>query len=214
MTRRRFLHVACALLMSIGLASPARALDARLAEIRVAGGSLFAGLELKDLFPAKFQGILEGGAAIHLRLQVELWEDRPVWDKLAQPAAIAVFRIVLDQQTREVKVSDPYGEVSSMPAWQEPLALRIDLGRADAVKDGTQYYVRVLATIGTIAEKESTTAGNVVFGDDDSSVSLASMGKILFHAVLQVNEYLQSVSTEMRSRTIAGRELKAGIKLP
>ena len=47
-----------------------------------------------------------------------------------------------------------------------------------------------------------------------TAVSLASMGKMLFRAVLQVNEYLQSVSTEARTREISGRELKAGVKLP
>ena len=39
------------------------------------------------------------------------------------------------------------------------------------------------------------------------------MGKMLFHAVLQVNEYLQSVSSETRTREITGRDLKAGVKL-
>jgi hypothetical protein len=214
MTRRRCATVLLAALFGLGLASPAVALEARVVEMRVAGGSLFAAIELKDLFPAKFQSVLEGGAAIHLRLQVELWEDRAVWDKLAQPAAVTVFRMVLDGPSRQVKVADQYGEVSSLPAYQEPLPLRIDLGRAGSLNDGTQYYVRVLATLGTIAEKESTTASNVVFGDDDSAVSLASMGKILFRAVLQVNEYLQSVSTEARTREISGRELKAGVKLP
>jgi len=214
MTRRRFATVLLAALFALGLASPAAALEARVIEMRVAGGSLFAAIELKELFPAKFQSVLDGGAAIHLRLQVELWEDRPVWDKLAQPAAVTVFRMVLDAPSRQVKVADQYGEVSSLPAYQEPLPLRIDLGRAGSLSDGTKYYVRVLATLGTIAEKESTTASNVVFGDDDSAVSLASMGKILFRAVLQVNEYLQSVSTEARTREISGRELKAGVKLP
>ena len=213
MQRRHHLAIVLAAVVMLMLASPAAALEARVTEVRVVGGSLFAALELKDLFPAKFQGLLEGGTAIHLRLQVELWEDRAVWDKLAQPAVISTFRIVLDPSTRQVKVADRYGEVSSAPAWQEPLSVRIDLGRAGALGDGTQYYVRVLATLGTIAEKESTTAENVVFGDDDSSVSLAAMGKILFHAVLQVNEYLQSVSTETRTRQLSGRELKAGTKL-
>lgn len=213
MTRRRHLSFVLAALLALGLAAPAAALDARVTEMRVAGGSLFAAVELKDLFPAKFQSVLEGSAAIHLRLQIELWEDRPVWDKLAQPAVVSTFRIVLDPGTRQVKVSDRYGEVSAMPAWQEPLSLRIDLGRADSLGDGTQYYVRAQATLGTIAEKESTTAGNVVFGDDESAVSLAAMGKILFHAVLQVNEYLQSVSTDTRTRDLTGRELKAGVKL-
>jgi len=40
------------------------------------------------------------------------------------------------------------------------------------------------------------------------------MGKMLFHAVLQVNEYLQSISAETRTRALAGRELKSGVKLP
>jgi hypothetical protein len=110
-------------------------------------------------------------------------------------------------------VADQYGEVSRQPAWQEPLALRIDLGRAERLADGARYYVRALATLGTIAEKESAKASAVVFGDDDSSVSLASMGKMLFHAVLQVNEYLQSVSSETRTREVTGREMKTGVKL-
>jgi hypothetical protein len=212
--RRRTLTVALVVLLALAAqASPAFALETKLIELRAAGGSLFAALELRDLFPAKFQAVLQDGAAIHLRLQIELWEDRPVWDKLAHPAVIAVFRLVLDPQTKEVKVADQYGEVSRQPAWQEPLSLRVDLGRADTLADGARYYIRALATLGTIAEKESAKASSVVFGDDDSSVSIAAMGKILFHAVLQVNEYLQSVSSDTRSRELTGREIKAGVKL-
>ena len=213
MRRRRYLPFVLALLLTLGRAVPVLALEAKLIELRVAGGSLFAGVELREIFPAKFQTVLQDGAAIHLRLQLELWEDRPVWDKLAHPVVVSVFRMVLDPQTRMVKVADQYGEVSRLPAWQEPLALRMDLGRADRLADGTRYYVRALATLGTIAEKESAAASNVVFGDDDSSVSIAAMGKMLFRAVLQVNEYLQSVSSEARSREITGRELKTGVKL-
>jgi hypothetical protein len=213
MPRRRYLPFVLALLLVAGRAAPVLALETRLIELRVAGGSLFAGLELRELFPAKFQAVLQDGAAIHLRLQLELWEDRPVWDKLAHPAVVSVFRMVLDPQTRMVRVADRYGEVSRQPAWQEPLSLRIDLGRADSLVEGARYYVRALATLGTIAEKESAAASSVVFGDDDSSVSIAAMGKMLFHAVLQVSEYLQSVSSETRSREMTGRELKTGVKL-
>lgn len=214
MTRRMALRTVLAAFLALGFARPAAALDARITEIRVAGGSVFAALELRDLFPEKFRAVLEAGGPIHLRLQIELWEDRPVWDKLAHPAAVSVFRMMLDPATRVVRVADRYGEVSAMPAWQEPLALRLDLGRADGLADGNQYYVRIMATLGTIAEKESTTASNAVFGDDDSSLSIAGMGKMLFHAVLQVNEYLQSVSAEAKTRALAGRELKSGVKLP
>ena len=211
--RRHVLALIVTLVLMLGHASPLFALETKLVELRVAGGNLFAALELREIFPAKFQTILNDGAAIHLRLQLELWEDRPVWDKLANPAIVTVFRMVLDPQTRAVKVADRYGEVSRQPGWQEPLSLRIDLGRPDKLSDGARYYVRVLATLGTIAEKESTSASNVVFGDDDSAVSIAAMGKMLFRAVLSVNEYLQSVSSDTRSREITGRELKAGVKL-
>ena len=214
MTRRRFLSFVPTLLLALCWPAPALALDSKLIEMRVAGGSLFAALELRNLFPPKFQSVLENRAAIYMRVQIELWEDRPVWDKLAQPAVIAVFRMVLDSQTRQVRVSDQYGEVSRQPAWQEPLSLLLDLGRADSLADGARYYVRALATLGTLAEKETATATKVVFGDDDSTVSVAAMGKVLFRAVLQVNEYLQSESSEIRSREITGRELKGGVKFP
>ena len=213
MRRGRLFPILLALLLAVTQAVPVLALEAKLIELRVAGGSMFAALEMRELFPEKFQTVLQDGAAIHLRLQLELWEDRPVWDKLAHPAIVTVFRMVLDPQTRVVRVADRYGEVSRQPAWQEPLSLRVDLGRADTLADGARYYVRALATLGTIAEKESAAASSVVFGDDDSSVSIAAMGKMLFHAVLQVNEYLQSVSTDTRSREMTGKELKAGVRL-
>ena len=49
MTRRRCATVLLAALLALGLASPAAALEARVIEMRVAGGSLFAAIELKDL---------------------------------------------------------------------------------------------------------------------------------------------------------------------
>jgi hypothetical protein len=210
---RRAACIVATVVAIAGFAAPAAALDARLTELRVAGGSIRASIEIKDMFPQKFQSILEDGGAIHLRLQLELWEDRAVWDRLAQPTSVTVFRIVLDPSTRQVRVADQYGEVSRQPAWQEPLTLRLDLGRAEAVSDSAQYYVRVLATIGTIAEKESERASNAVFGDSDSSVSIAGVGKMIFHAVLQVNDYLQSVSSDTRTRNVAGRDVKAGVRI-
>lgn len=202
------------LLALMGTAAPAAALDARVTEVRMAGGTLRAALEIREMFPVKFQSILTQGGALHLRLQLELWEDRAIWDRLAQPALITVFRIILDPSTRHVSVSDQYGEISRQPAWQEPLTVRLDVGRAESVGEDNKYYLRTLATLGTIAEKEATQAGEAVFGGDDGSVSLGSIGRMLFHAVLQVNDYLQSVSAESRTRTCVGREFKAGVRRP
>jgi hypothetical protein len=200
-----------AVLTVLGAAAPAAALETRVTEVRLAGGTLRAAIEIRDMFPAKFQSILTERGSLHLRLQLELWEDRSIWDRLAQPALVTVFRIILDPSTRQVSVSDQYGEVSRQPAWQEPLTVRLDIGRAESVDEGNKYYLRTLATLGTIAEKEATQAGEAVFGDD-GSVSLGSMGRVLFHAVLQVNDYLQSVSAESRTRTFVGREFRAGVR--
>ena len=58
-----------------------------------------------------------------------------------------------------MRVADQYGEVSRQPAWQEPLTLRLDLGRGEALSDTARYYVRTQATLGTIAERESDEGG-------------------------------------------------------
>lgn len=210
--RARAIRILLLLAALVGPAAPAAALDARVTELRMAGGTLRAALEIRDMFPEKFRSILTQRGSLHLRLQLELWEDRAIWDRLAQPALVTVFRIILDPLTRQVRVSDQYGEISRQPAWQEPLAVRLDVGRADALDDGGKYYVRTLATLGTIAENEATRAGEAVFGGDDGSVSLGAMGRMLFHAVLQVNDYLQSVSADSRTRTLAGREIRNGAK--
>ena len=199
-------------LLMLVAAGPASALDVRVTEIRVAGGTIRAALEIRDMFPQKFQAVLTGGGAIHLRLQIELWEDRSIWDKLAQPALVTVFRIVLDPDTNQVSVSDRYGEVSRQPAWQEPLSLRLDLGRAETLSDKARYYIRTLATLGTIAEKEATAAGDAVLGGQDSAVSLGAVSRMLFHAVLQVTDYLQSVSVDSRTRDLTRGELMAGVR--
>jgi hypothetical protein len=210
--RARLRFAGLLLLGVVALSTPILALEARVMELRVAGAHLRASLEIKEMFPEKFRTVLEQRGAIHLRLQVELWQHRPVWDKQPQPTVLAVFRIVLDPTTQMVLVADQYGEVSRQPAWQEPLIVRLDLGRGDSLSDSAKYYVRTQATLGTIAEREATQAADAVFGPDEGSVTLGSMGRVLFHAVLQVNDYLQSVSTEARTRDMTGAELKAGVK--
>ena len=210
--RARLRFAGLILLAVVAVSTPILALETRVMELRVAGGHLRASLEIKEMFPEKFRTVLEQRGAIHLRLQVELWQHRPVWDKQPQPTVLTVFRIVLDPSTQMVQVADQYGEVSRQPAWQEPLILRLDLGRGDALSDSAKYYVRTQATLGTIAEREATQAADAVFGPDEGSVTLGSMGRVLFHAVLQVNDYLQSVSAESRTRDMTGAELKAGVK--
>jgi hypothetical protein len=208
----RNLLIGCTAFIALALPSPVVALDARIAEIHASGGNVHAALEIKDLFPEKFKSVLEAGGAIYLRLRVELLQHRMVWDRAVEPVVITVFRIVLDPSTRLVHVADEYSEVAKQPAWKEPITVPLVLARTDAISDGAQYYVRALVTLGTVADRETQEAGETVFGADDSSISIARVGKILFHAVLEVNDYLQSISTELRTHPMSGRALKAGVR--
>ena len=164
------------------------------------------------MFPEKFQALLEQRGAIHLRLQIELWQHRPVWDKQPQPAIVTVFRIILDPVTRLVRVADRTARSVASPRGRSRWRCASTSAEATCCRTLARYYVRTQATLGTIAERESTKAADAVFGDDEGSVTLGSMGRLLFHAVLQVNDYLQSVSAESRTRDVTGRELKAGLK--
>ena len=66
------------------------------------------------MFPEKFRQILQSGGSLHMRVQAELWEDRPVWDRLVRPAIVTVFRIVRDPATAQIAISDAFGPVLSV----------------------------------------------------------------------------------------------------
>jgi hypothetical protein len=199
-------------LLLLAGAVPTAAIEARITEMRTVGPMVRASLDLHDLLSDKFQRILEGGGALHVRVQTEMWEDRPLWDRLVRPALITVFRIVRDPATAHIAISDAFGQVLSFPAFPKPLSLRVDVVPADAIGESSRYYVRMIATVGTIAERDINDAGEAVFGQDEGTVSLGTMGKMVFRTVLQITDYLQSVSAEARTRRFDGRELRPGFR--
>ena len=201
------------LIASIAGAAPASALEARVSEVRTVGPKVRAALDLRDVFPEKFRQILQSGGSLHMRVQAELWEDRPVWDRLVRPAIVTVFRIVRDPMTAKIAISDAFGQVLSVAEYPDVVPLRVDVAPADAVSDGSRYYLRMIATVGTIAERDIEDTGEAVFGRDEGTVSLVKVGKFLFNTVLQVSDYLQSVSSEVRTRVFQGRELRPGIRI-
>ena len=62
-----------------------------MAEIRTVGPSVRASIEMRQVFSEKFRQIVQSGGALHVRVQAELWEDRPLWDRLVRPALVTVF---------------------------------------------------------------------------------------------------------------------------
>jgi hypothetical protein len=190
----------------------AEALETHVSEVRTVGRTVRASLELRQVFSDKFRQILQSGGALHVRIQTELWEDRPLWDRLVRPALVSVFKIVRDAGSAELSVSDAFGKVLGVAAFPETLALQIDVVPADAVSDNSRYYLRLVTTVGTIAERDIEETGTAVFGKDEGSLSVGQVGKFLFHTVLQVSDYLQSVTAEAKSRMFHGRELRPGVR--
>jgi len=191
-------------------ATPAAAADlgVQITEVRAVGPSLRAFIDLRDVFTEKFRSILQDGGRLHLRVQAEIWEDRPLWDKLVRPAIVSVFRIIRDP-AHALTVSDAVGVVTSVPMSATGMALRVEIAPTDSIDDNRKYYLRLVATIGTIEEKEIEDTGEAVFGRGESAVSVARVGKVLLNTVLQVNDYLQSVSAEVQGPVARGRDLKA-----
>ena len=187
-------------------AAPAFALDVQIKDVRGPAAVVTATIELADLIPDRFSKTLEDGGVLHLRLQAELWESRPVWDRLVYPALVRVFRF---RRTTGggLAVTNPDGTATTYPAAPKVLPVALDLGDAKRVAAAQRYYVHIIATLGTLAEREVDEVGDAVFGRSSEDNGLGSLGRLMFRTVLQVNDYLQSVSTEAKSRRTAGADI-------
>jgi hypothetical protein len=192
----------CALLA----AAPAAALDVQIKGLRGPASAVTATIELRDLLPDRFKKTLDEGGVLHLRVQAEMWESRPVWDRLVYPAIVRVLRF-RRAANDGLSITDPGGTSTSYPEAPKLLPLILDLGDARRVTPAQRYYVHVIATLGTLAEREVDEVGDAVFGRPSEANGLGSLGRLVFRTVLQVSDYLQSVSAETRSRRTAGADI-------
>lgn len=183
------------------------ALDASVVDVRASSSSIRATVELQDLFTDRFRELLDRGGTLHLLIQTELWEDRLLWDRLLQPTVSSMFRIVRDRSTGAVVVHGTRGALNTWPRDVGRLPVQVHvapLAKVDALR---RYYVHVIATIGTLAEREIDEMGEAVFGPDEQADGLEAIGKYVVRKFLQVTSYLQSSSTETTSRTFKGGEI-------
>jgi hypothetical protein len=183
------------------------ALDLQVKDVRAAASIVQTTLEVRDVVPERFRTMLDAGNVLHLRLQAELWESRPVWDRLVYPAMTRVFRLVRAASGGDISISDGAGSTTSYPAVPNPLPLQLDLGNRDRVSASQKYYVHAIITLGTLAEREVDAAGDAVFGKASETNGLGSLGRLVFRTVLQVSDYMQSVTAETRSRKMSGVDL-------
>lgn len=170
-------------------AAPVRALEVQVKELKTEASTLRASIELRDVIPDRFKRLLDENGVLHLRIQAELWESRPVWDRLVYPAVIKAVRMTA--------TTNP----------PNPMALQIDIGASDRIAATGRYYLHVIATLGTLAERDADDVGDAVFGREGETNTLGSLGRLVFRTAIQISDYLQSISAEARSRKLSGRDL-------
>jgi len=188
-------------------ASRALAFDVQVKELRTPASVVRATIEVRDVVPDRFRKMLEAGNVLHLRLQAELWESRPVWDRLVYPAITRVFRVARSAAGGDVSIADGAGGSMTYTTASNALPVLVDLGSRDRVTPSQKYYVHVVATLGTLADREVDAAGDAVFGRESETNGLGSLGRLVFRTVLQVSDYMQSVSAETKSRKMLGSDL-------
>jgi hypothetical protein len=194
-------------LILIACASQASALEVVLKGVHTPASIVTASIEVRDPLPDRFRKVIDDGGVLHLRVETELWESRPVWDRLVYPAIVRAFRLARTVSGGEISIGDSAGATRTYSAVPNPLALPIELGDRSRITPSARYYVRVMATAGTLAEREADDVGDVVFGRETESTGLGSLGRMVFRTLIKVSDYLQSVSAETTGRKMAGSDL-------
>jgi hypothetical protein len=191
-----------------GAAAPAAAaLNVQVKEVHAAAAAVRTTIELRDIVPDRFKKFIDEGRVLHLRVQAELWESRPVWDRLVYPAMVRMFRLGRASGTETIAVTDPDGAATSLQSLPGSMPLVVDLGDRNRVTISEKYYVHVVATLGTLAEREAEEVGDAVFGPESGSNGLGTLGRLVVKTAIRVSDYLQSVSAETKSRKLAGSDI-------
>jgi hypothetical protein len=198
-----------AIALVLVLAAPAAAaLDVQVKDVQTPASAVRTTIELRDILPDRFKKMMmDEGRVLHLRVQAELWESRPIWDRLVYPAIVRVFRLGRTPAGRNVAITDPTGAATTYPAVPNSMPIVVDLGDRNRVATAEKYYVHVIATLGTLAESEADEVGDAVFGGEGETSSIGALGRIAVKTAMKVSDYLQSVSAEARSRKLVGAEI-------
>jgi len=195
------------LLVAATRAGAATTLDIHITDVRAPAAAVRTTIELRDIVPDRFKKMVEEGRELHLRLQAELWESRPVWDRLVYPAIVRVFRLGRGATGRDVSITDPSGAAQTYAAVPSRMPVVLDLGDSARLDSAQKYYVHIIATLGTLAEKDADEVGDAVFGRESEANGLGAFGRLVFKTAVKVGDYLQSVTAEAKSRKLLGRDI-------
>src|SRR5438876_10567308 len=124
-------------------AAAAAALDVQVKDVQTPASAVRTTIELHDLIPERFKKMMDDGRVLHLRVQAELWESRPIWDRLVYPAIVRVFRFGRAPGDG-LSITDPSGSATTYPAPPRSMPVVVDLGAAARVTPAERYYVHVI----------------------------------------------------------------------
>jgi hypothetical protein len=207
---RRYLATAAVCALVVSLPQPLLAVEVRVAQLRVAGTRVSAGLEVSDLLRDTFLELVRDGHAVFLQLEAELWEDRRVFDRTVASTPPMTWRIDRDAAGPGVLLQDEHGGMVRHGDVKFPLPLRVDLGSADRIVDDAMYYVHATLTAATVDEREVDRAGEAIFGNDQSGRGLASLGRFVFNTLFRMGKYFESATAEVTGRRTSGRDIRRG----
>lgn len=193
----------------VAAAAVPSAFGGRVAQVRAVAANVRAAIELRDAFPESLRQVLERGGTLHVRVEGALWEDRALWDRPLEPPRVSVFRIVREPAGSAIAVVDTGGGTTLYRPYPDPLTIDVDLGAAAALVDTAKYYFDGVVTIGTITEEDVEEANEAVFGRDNGPAGLKRIGRFLLNTVLQVSDYVKSVTAKVRSGRLTGAQIKA-----
>jgi hypothetical protein len=191
------------LLIALAARPAAAPLGVEVKTVHAPASIVVATLELRDVLPERFRATLDQGGALHLRVEAELWEARPVWDRLVYPAIVRMFRFTRTSG-KNLAIVDQDGQVSTTATVPAVMPIEIPLGEIARIDASERYYLRAVATLGTLAERDADDVGDAVFGRPSESNGLGALGRLMFRTVLQISDYLQSVSADTKSRKLQG----------
>jgi len=204
----RLLVVCFSLIALIGDARAAAALELRVREVRTKGTSVMAAIDLDELVPDRLMKIVDDGGVLHLQIETELWESRPVWDRLVYPALVHVFRIArATPAATGISVTDPSGATTTYARLPKTYPAAFELGGADRIVAAARYYVHAVATLGTLADPDIDRVSDAVFGRESDTSSIGAVGRFVFGTMLRLSDYMQSVTAETKGRRVSGDEI-------
>jgi hypothetical protein len=198
-----------ACLLIVCFAAPAAALDVRVKGVHAPAAAVQATLELRNLVPDRLRHVPNDGGVLYLRIQAELWESRPVWDRLVYPVVVRVFQLARSTSESGVTLTNQDGGETTFKKLPDSVTVTIDLGPADRVDDHDRYYVHAVATLGTIAQRDIDDMGDAVFGRPDEANSLGALARTVFRKMLEIGDYLQSTTGETTGRRTSGAAIRA-----